>query len=131
MARWTYRLMVLCAGVALAGAAGCNNYGKELKFKNVQLFYQGAATEAEAKKLGEFLNEIDYNRGGDCSVQLDKTGDTYQIRLVIKDGTQITDDMRTAYKVIATAASGKVFNNAPVEIHVCDTQFKILETIKL
>jgi hypothetical protein len=129
-ARLTYRYVFLITGVALAAAAGCSNYGKELTFKNGQLFYKTSVTEAEAQKLGEFLTEIKYFDGAAKSVQLNKKDGTYEIRLVVKDGTRLTDELSKAYKELAAAASTRVFANAPVQVHMCDEHLKTLEVIK-
>ena len=53
-----------------------------------------------------------------------------EMRLVLKKGTTVTDQLRAGYKLIAAAASAKVFANTPVHIHLCDEYFKTIEVVK-
>jgi ribosomal protein S16 len=129
-ARWFGPMAFLLAAALVLPVSGCRNYGTELTFNKGQLFYTDAVTEAEAKKLGQFLTDIKYFDGREVSVQLNKTGATYEIRLVVKEGAKLTDQDRSSFQVIALRASRQVFAGAPVHVHVCDQHFKTLEVIK-
>ncbi|HKC64902.1 MAG TPA: hypothetical protein VKB86_14765 [Pyrinomonadaceae bacterium] len=112
---------------------GCSSYGTRLEYKGSDLYYTKNVTEAEAKKLGDYLvkNEFftDQNKGG--TAQLDKSGDTYQFRMVVKEGVAIDDKLVALFGSIARQISKDVFNGAKVEVHLCDNNLKTLKVVPM
>src|SRR2546421_7095270 len=80
--------LLLCVFVLLPLAiTGCNGYGKELKFKKGQLFYTSKVTKDEADKLGNYLvKEGFFTDMKEITVQLNKSGSTYEFRMVVLKG---------------------------------------------
>lgn len=105
-----------------------SSYGTELTFNGGQLFYTSSVTEAEAKKLGQYLVENGFFDGNLKTVQINKSGNTYEFRMVVKKGIEQDESMVLAAKMLAIELSESVFNNAPVDIHFCDER---LETIRV
>jgi hypothetical protein len=97
-------------------------YGTEIPLSNgSQLFYTSAVSEAEAQKLAQHLETtmLKDNRFKG-SIQLNRSGNTYQIRFVVKEGAESNDLAVLAFQVYGQMASKEVFNGAPVEVHFCD-----------
>jgi hypothetical protein len=112
-----------------AAIAGCNNYGKEMTFKQGQLFYTEAVTEADAKKVGEYLQNIGYFADDKRrTVQVDKSGDAYALRFVVVEGAEKNEDALRQFKALGRDASQKLFNGAKVDVMLCDDK---LNTVKV
>lgn len=130
MKRTILLTMICCLLTGLM--LGCSSYGTKLEFNGSQVFYTKNVTEAEAKKLGDYLVKgeffSDQNKG---TVQLDKSGDTYQFRMVVKEGVAIDDKLVALFKTVATELSKNVFNGAKVEIHLCDSNLKTLKVVPM
>jgi hypothetical protein len=125
-------LGVLCAAaLALLVAFGDRlAYGKEVKLAGgSQLFYTASVTDAEAQKLADYLNG--YFKGADhpMSFQLNKKGGVYEVRMVVKDGMADNEAYVTLIQQWGREISEKVFDNAPVEMHLCDTSLKTLKVL--
>jgi hypothetical protein len=125
-------LVLLCvAGLALFVVYGDQMmYGKEIKLNSgSQLFYTSAVTEAEARKLADYLNEDSSNNSNRVSYQLNKNGTVYQVRMVVKDGMSQNELYAAVAAVWGQKISEQVFERAPVEVHLCDTSFKTLRVV--
>lgn len=120
-----YLTLLVLSSVLLVG---CGDYGKEKVFNGVQLFYTADITDAEADKLGEFLVESEFADGEEKTVQIAKTGNTYEFRMVVKKGLENDQEYATVFKQFAADISKNVFNNAPVDLHACD---EMLETLRV
>lgn len=128
-----YRILplIFVLAVSLLSAA-CSNYGTKLDFKKGELYYTSNVTEDEAKKLGNYLTEIDYfNDQEKLSVQLDKANDTYQVRFVVKDGIENNEQIQQQFKQLAKIMSGKVFGGAKTEVHFTDQHLKTLKVLPM
>lgn len=127
-------LSVILVSCLLAILLGCNSYGTKLEYNGSELYYTKNVTEAEAKKLGDYLVSIKAFEGDKKSVQLDKSGDTYQVRIPLKKGLDIKDvdeNSLAGLSALAAGVSKEVFNGAKVEIHLCDDHFKTLKVVEM
>ncbi len=106
-----------------------NNIGKELNFNGSQLFYMPQVTEAEAKRLGQYLVDIGFFDDEEKSVQIKRKDKTYQFRMVAKKGIERDPAVITGLKEFCTQLSENVFNNAPIEIHICDDYFETIQVV--
>jgi len=120
---------ILLIAVALLRIASCNNYGKKLTFNGGDLFYTSQVTEGEAKKLGDFLVKEQFFDGAKKTVQLNKTGGTYEFRMVSKAGTDKDQKMVDLAKNFAKQISLEVFNGSDTVIHLCDDHLKTLRVV--
>jgi len=105
------------------------DYGKQKNFKGTELFYTDAVTEAEADALGAYLIESEVADGEEKTVQLNKTGKTYEFRMVIKKGVEKDPEIISLFKVYANELSENVFKGAPVEIHLCDDELETIQVV--
>lgn len=119
---------ILLALLAVSGLLACNKHGKKLTFKKGEIYYKPPVTEAEAKKLGNFLVKRGYfDNTRRKSVQLLKVESKYQVRFVVKKSVLDQPRLLNSLSGMGSLASGEVFNNAPVVVHLCD---KMLKTFK-
>lgn len=121
---------VMVLAILLAFGLACNQYGEKLEFNGGELYYTKNVTEAEAKKLGEYLVKEGFYDGKMKTVQLDKEGGTYQFRMVVIEEKRNDESTLEIFKTFASQISKDVFADAPVEIHVCDENLKTLKVIK-
>jgi len=111
--------------------SSCSNYGKEKEFNGVQLFYTSKITEAEANLLGEFMIESEFADGNEKTVQINKTGNTYEFRMVVKEGIEKDVEYCDIAKIYAAQISSDVFNGSPVEVHFCDDKLNTLKVLPM
>jgi hypothetical protein len=114
----------------MAIGLACSGHGTKLEFNGGDLYYTDNVTESEAKKLGDYLVKEGFYDGKPKSVQLDKSGSTYQFRMVVQPERQNDEATMTLMKTFAGELSSDLFNDAPVEVHACDEQLKTLRVIK-
>ncbi|MGI8467990.1 MAG: hypothetical protein ACR2N3_06010 [Pyrinomonadaceae bacterium] len=129
---------ILAMAILLAVGLGCSEiskisgigeYGTKLEFNGGELYYTNNVTEAEARRLGNYLVKEGLFDGNRKTVQLDKAGSTYQFRVVVLKEKQNDPATFQIWKEAAAEISRDVFNNAPTEVHVCDDHLKTLRVI--
>lgn len=121
---------ILNLTVLLAIGLACSSYGTKLDFNNGELYYTDNVTEADAKKLGDYLVKSGFFDGKKLTVQLDKAGSTYQFRMVVVKEKQTDEATMELLKTFAGEISKDAFNNAPTELHVCDDALKTIRVLK-
>lgn len=115
----------------LSGCSG-EDFGAKLNFgDNNELYYTDIVKVSKAQALGDYLINEGFFKEDDNerSVQLDKTGTTYEFRIVIKKGLEQDDDTIDILKIFTTELSDNVFDGASVDIHLCDDTFKTLRVV--
>ena len=120
---------VLAVMVMLVVGLACKGNGTKLEFNGGDLFYTDNVTESEAKKLGDYLVKEEFFDGKPKSVQLDKSGATYQFRMVVLPEKQNDEQTVQIMKTFAREISGAVFGGAPTEVHICDNNLKTLRVV--
>jgi hypothetical protein len=120
---------VVLIGILLLKITSCTNYGKKLTFNGGELYYTSQATEAEAKKLGEYLVKEKFFDGKKKTVQLNKDGDTYQFRMVVLKDAEKGANVVESFTSVAKEISENVFNGGKVVVHLCDDHLKTLRVI--
>ena len=124
----TIYVTIFIASVILTS---CNNYGKEKNFNGVQLFYTSTITEAEANLLGNYLIKAEFADGSEKTVQLNKSGNTYEFRMVVKTGIEQDQEYIELGKLMAAEISTDVFNGKQVDVHYCDENLKTLRVLPM
>jgi len=110
---------------------GCDNYGEEKYFNGTQLFYTSNVTEREADRLGQFLIDWGFADGEYKTVQLNKTGNTYEFRMVVKTGIENDPVFRDVFRLATIELSDGVFDGANVDIHLCNDRLKTLSVVPM
>jgi hypothetical protein len=108
---------------------GCSGHGTMLKFNGGELYYTSAVSKEQADKLGNFLVKGKFFDGNRKTVQLTKSGDTYQFRMVLKKDVDLNDRVINPLKQLAQELSRDIFDSSPVEIHLCDEHLKTIRVI--
>lgn len=117
--------------IAAVILTSCSNYGKEKNFNGVQLFYTSNITESEANSMGNYLIESEFADGEEKTVQLNKSGNTYEFRMVVKTGIEQDSEYAEMGKLLAAEISSLVFNGAQVDVHFCDENLKTLRVLPM
>jgi hypothetical protein len=104
------------------------NGGELLMFNGGELYYTTTVSLSEAERLGRFLVSEEFFDGNRKTVQLNKTGSTYEFRMVIKKGLEQDQDIIVLVRRLATEISLGVFGGETVDIHLCD---ETLNTIRV
>jgi hypothetical protein len=116
---------VVLIAVALLTIISCSAGDKKLTFNGGDLYYTPQVTEADAKKLGNYLVDDKFFDGTQKTVKLNKSEGTYEFRMVLKD---VENDRGAPkrYSIVARQMSEQVFNGQKVIIHLCDDKFKTI-----
>lgn len=101
----------------------------ELKFKAGTVQYEGV-DEADARKLGDYLVEDKYFDDNPKSVELKKSGDTWNVRLVVNDDAPRDPAYTGMIPLFGMQIANRVFGGEKVSIDLCDTSFKTVLTIE-
>jgi hypothetical protein len=102
---------------------------ERVEIEGSELYFTSAVTEAEARKLGAFLDEEKYSDGERASVQLNKSDGTYEVRLVVKQGIEQDPEIIATMKQWASNVSKKVFDSVPDDIHLCDETLRTVRVV--
>src|SRR5437899_2989339 len=104
--------------LSLLVISGCG-HGSKVQHGNIEVFYTQGATKAEAERLGAYLVKAWSNPSNRRSVQLKKSGDGYQFRMVVKKEFQGNLAALKGLEFDAARISRDVFDGAAVEVHAC------------
>ena len=109
--------------------ANCGGgYGTLIEFNGGELYYTSSILTREAYKLGEYLEDIEFFDGERKTVQINKTGNTYEFRMVVKKGLEKDEEVIQLAKIFSIELSEDVFNGYAVDVHLCD---EYLETLRV
>ncbi|MDR2292573.1 MAG: hypothetical protein LBE11_03765 [Prevotellaceae bacterium] len=112
--------------------SSCKNYGTERMINGVQYFYTSNVTESELYKLADALKDFGFdvtNEDESKTIQLNRTGNTYEVRAVVKKGMEMDSEFCNTAKIIAKYISTDFFDGANVEIHLCDEHLETLRVV--
>ncbi|MDR1380188.1 MAG: hypothetical protein LBJ47_01770 [Tannerella sp.] len=123
---FSHSLSIFLTLFVLLLVSSCNDYGTEKNFNGTQLFYTSAVTERDADKLGAYFIDMGFADGDEKTVQLNKTGKTYEVRMVVKKGIEQDQEYKDNAKLLAAEISESVFDGANVDIHFCDEELNTL-----
>ena len=125
------RIFLVPACLLAVSLYGCNDYGKEKQFHNVQLFYTEHITEPQADSLGSYLLASGFDDSSKKTVQITKPADVYQFRMVVKKGLENDAAYVPMFKEFAGDISKHVFNGAPVELDACNDKMETLKAFPM
>lgn len=122
-------LVLLPVAVLLTSCDLFTNYGKKVTINDKNsVYYKGdGVSEADAKKLGDYLAQIGIFDGKDeKAVQLSKNGDAYVVRIPIKEDVVNKDRNRfeTIFWFQQDLMSENVFDGKKTRIILTDSKFK-------
>jgi len=109
----------------------CDFFRKEKTFNGTQIFYTSSVTVNEVDILGAYLITGGFADGDKKTVQLNKSGNTYEFRMVVKKGIEQDPAYRELTKEFAIELSDYVFNGQKVDIHLCNDKLQTLFVIPM
>ena len=107
----------------------CGNYGTLLEVNGAELYYTSSISEREAYRLGEFLVDNEFFDGEGKTVQINKSGNTYEFRMVVKKGIEKDEEFIQVFKNLSAVLSEDVFDGYSVDIHLCDEYLNTLRVV--
>jgi hypothetical protein len=139
---WRTRLIacaVVCAGAAGCGApagqpapapveAAAGPHGTRIALGAHEVFFTTGVEAEEARKAGEVLAREKYLADRPASVQLRYAERRYELRLVVRAGAEAEVPTRR-WRVLGEAVARECFRGSPVDVHLCDEQFKTLKVV--
>jgi hypothetical protein len=126
-------LFVLFVGLNVAVPVGLESLsfsdfclGTKLTFNNGELYYKSSVSPQEAQKLGQYLVGAGFFDGKPKTVQLDRSGNKVEFRMVVLSGRDQDPHFNQTVKQFAVELSRNVFDGVAVDIHLCDQYLKTL-----
>lgn len=124
-------IVALCSALGAAVLLLAPDYGTKIEYKASELYYTDAVTEAEARKVGDALQEYEYFGDNAVSVQLHKVDGTYQVRFVVQPDKVNDEAVITGFTVMGTVLKSQALGDAPTEVHLADDSFKTVRVLDL
>ncbi len=122
---------LLIMGLVLVTA--CNEYGDKVQINaKSEVYYKEGVSEAEAKKLGDFLLKKEYfNSTDERSAQLTKENGAYVVKFVVNEEklNQDKDNVLLGFKVWQMWIQDNVFNGAKTKLVLTDDKFKDVQQV--
>lgn len=126
-------LLLVLSSILVTSFSSCNDFGKKIKIEGTkgEVYYKDGATEAEAKKVGDFLKESDFlAKDKVASIQLMKEGSEYIVRFVYdKDYFEKTAGLEDVFKLYGVKMSKEIFGGQKVNIALASNTFKDFKKI--
>ena len=124
MLRTTLLLSGAAAVTTLLALFG-NDYGTKIEIGNGELYYTDNVEEADAVKLGDYLEtEVDYFEGDPRTVQLDRQENSLIVRFCVQDGAWDDSQATLGFTAMEALLSTFVFENENVVVELCDDQME-------
>jgi hypothetical protein len=108
----------------------CSDYGESISFDDDQIYYISEnIDEKRVNELGEYLKESGFFKGNGVHIQLDKPEETYIIKFVVNESVVENEEIMQKFTEMEKNLTKQVFNNSPIEVHLCNTDFKRTYTV--
>ena len=88
------------------------------RFNGTEVFYTSAVSQHEVKRLGTYLVKSGFANGDKKSVEINKTGETYEFRVIPKG------DLNEANVFALADGISGVFYGSPIKVYICDECFR-------
>lgn len=122
-------IFIICITTIVFFMQSCIKNTSKLKFNEGELLFTKEVQKSDAQKLGNYLKNEGFFNGEKRTVQLDKNGNTWEFRMVVKKGTENDDQYINLFGFFSLQLSKAVFNNEPVDIHLCNDKLETLKVI--
>lgn len=93
------------------------------------LRWSAPVTEAEAVRLGRYLETQGPERNAAYGLEIRRSGATYEYRMAVKTGLDKDETYVRLVKQFARQLSRDVFGGQPVDIHLCDESMKTIRVV--
>ncbi|MBS1578827.1 MAG: hypothetical protein JST94_08345 [Bacteroidetes bacterium] len=128
------KLQLIVASILILFITACtSSYGKKIKINDtLEIYAKGdSVTDADAKKLGEYLANLWKDSKNQKSLQLLKTNGVYEVKMVI-DVTKLKADssLEFGFMVIQSMLEHDVFPGSKVKFTITDDVFKPIKSFQ-
>ena len=116
--------------LSLVAFASCNTYGKKVKISDhLEVYLKGDnVTEAEAKKLGTYIDTLWKDAKNDKSFQLSKDSGQYVVRMVVDEKKYKEDpSLSASFTALQILFETQVFTGSKVKLILTDNTFNDLK----
>lgn len=118
--------ILACTLLLMGSITGCSKQ-KKMAFGTSEVYYSNNVTEAEAKKLGDYLTKIKFFERSGKRVDLDKDSGAYKMRVALTDTAMARDEaFRIVLKNTDLEISKNVFNDEKVAIDLTDNDMNTI-----
>jgi len=100
-----------------------------IEVNGAALYYTKEVTREEAQALGDHFVRRGLFTGQHHRVQLAREGGVYQVRIMVKPGTDSDEQYLALYRVAAFEIARDVFQGQPTEIHLCNEGFQTIRVV--
>lgn len=104
-------------------------FAAPLTFNNGELYFVPPATRQDADKLGAYLVQSRFFDGQRKTVQLAKSGDRFEFRMIVVRDFDRNPQFLDAVRRFGRELSQNVFGGAVVDVHLCNEYLKTLKTV--
>jgi predicted nucleic acid-binding protein len=122
---------LIIALAALLSLAACTNYGKKVTSGHIEVYYKDGISKEEAEKTAKLMYDADIAAGNKTdkkSIQLTKTGDTINFRMVaVLEKLKDVEDI--AFLNMGNVLSDSIFPGKPVNVDLTNNKFTTIRTI--
>jgi len=94
------------------------------------IFFLSPVKKSEAEKLASHLEKLRFNPAHRFTIQLARIEKTTQVRVVIVEGSERDPQLLNDFRDLGRDLSVNVFNNNPVEIHLCNPMLVTQKVIR-
>ena len=107
------------------------DYGSRLEFSAGEVYYKSPVSDETATRLGEYLLETGVFDDTPKTVQLLKSEDVYQFRMVFKEEYVDDTDMHRSLQIYGALLQRDVFDGNSVEMHITDDTLETLRVFSI
>jgi DNA-directed RNA polymerase subunit RPC12/RpoP len=105
------------------------NLGTRLDFGNGCIYYTASVPVEDARRLGNYLVARGFFAGNSVTLQLNKFGNEYQVRDIVKKGIDRDEAQVKQLKSLCREISFHVFGGQHVEMHLCDDSYNTIRVV--
>lgn len=109
-----------------------DGYGKKVTVSDrTEIYIKNDATEADAKKMGNYFDSTWKEQTNKKSFQLSKDSGNYTVRMVVDENKVKTDTtIDISFQAIQFLIENQVFKGSRVTLILTDNKFKDIKTVK-
>lgn len=115
--------------VLLMTISSCGFMPKRLELNGTRVEYKDVS-EDEVNALLEYLDDGGFSDGSRKDLKLSKSGDVYNLQMVVKDGYKLNKKNLELMQDFACEISMEVYDGKMLNLDLCDDKFNVQKTVK-
>ncbi|MBS1627813.1 MAG: hypothetical protein JSR09_08730 [Bacteroidetes bacterium] len=125
------KLQLIVTALLILFITACTSYGKKIKINDtIEIYTKGdSVTDADAKKLGDYLANLWKDSKNQKSFQLSKTNGIYEVKMVIDTAKLKADStLEFGFMVVQSMIEHDVFPGSKVKFTITDDVFNPIKS---